>query len=434
MILPKRWIVTLTSLLITTSVPCLAQELTLSEKVMKMERGLEAEFETYFEKDLAEVNQSPEEIATILARIGQKTGTKPAVLWVIPRETHLHLVLITPNSEPIVRDLYDVPDDLLVQTAEEFHRQITALSNKPDYLETAQQLHKWIIEPYEAEFLSPANIDTLLVCLGKGVRGLPLSALHDGEKFLIEKYSVTRIPAFNLISTEYQPIASGKILPMGVSEFDSLEPLPAVPVELSNIMTYMQERSAILRPFQKTWLNQEATLDNLSMKLEQRSYDVVHLATHAQFQSGQPNQSFIQLWDERLTLDQMGQLNWPADVELLVLSACETAVGDNQAELGFAGLALNAGIKSAVASLWSISDEGTLALMSEFYRQLPQSSTKAQALRQAQLQMMKKLVRVEPDSLRVVRGNQAVEESQTTSQSFAHPFYWAGFSMISSPW
>ncbi|MGK7933275.1 MAG: CHAT domain-containing protein [Microcystaceae cyanobacterium] len=416
-----------------TSLPCLGQELTLSEKVIKMEKRLEAEFETYFEENLADVTQSPEEIARTLGRIGEETGTRPAVLWVMPRKTHLHLVLITPNGKPIARDLYDVPKRLLLRTAEQFHNALMDSSTQ-EYKTYAQQLYKWMIAPYEAEFLETAKIDTLLVCLGQGVRGLPLSALHDGEKFLIEKYSITRIPAFNLISTEYKPIASDKLLAMGVSEFESFEPLPAVPLELSNITASNQERSQIAQPVKKSWLNQDATLDTLKIKLQERSYDIVHLATHAQFQPGQPTNSFIQLWDKRLTLKEMRDLDWSANVELLVLSACETAVGDRNAELGFAGLALNADVKSAIASLWTISDVGTLALISEFYRQLPQSKTKAQALRQAQLQMLNQSVRIETDSLRVVRGEQAIDELQTTAQSFAHPFYWAGFSMISSPW
>ena len=125
----------------------------------------------------------------------------------------------------------------------------------------------------------------------------------------------------------------------------------------------------------------------------------------------------------------MSNLNWQLpQLELLVLSACETAVGDSNAELGFAGLALRAGVKSAVASLWDVSDTGTLMLMSEFYHQLPRTTTKAAALRQAQLNLLSR-------KTAVIDFSQLPKASTVQlTDDFSHPFYWAGFSMISSPW
>ena len=126
----------------------------------------------------------------------------------------------------------------------------------------------------------------------------------------------------------------------------------------------------------------------------------------------------------------MSNLDWQLpQLELLVLSACETAVGDSNAELGFAGLALRAGVKSAVASLWDVSDTGTLVLMSEFYHQLPQTTTKAEALRQAQLN----LLRGNTNLIDLAQLPKTVGTTPPTA-ALSHPFYWAGFSMISSPW
>jgi CHAT domain-containing protein len=126
--------------------------------------------------------------------------------------------------------------------------------------------------------------------------------------------------------------------------------------------------------------------------LAQAQYEIVHLATHAEFQAGDPNQSFIQLWqDEQLNLLELRDLDWRTlPVELLVLSACQTALGNQQAELGFAGLAYQTGVRSALASLWSVSDVGTLALMREFYGQLTQAQggTKAEVLGLAQRAMI----------------------------------------------
>ncbi len=132
----------------------------------------------------------------------------------------------------------------------------------------------------------------------------------------------------------------------------------------------------------------------------------------------------------------MRGLNWrDAAPELLVLSACRTAVGDPDAELGFAGVALQAGVKSAVASLWYVDDVGTLALMSEFYRQLP-NNTKGEALRQAQLRLLRGDVKAEGDHLWL--GSTQLPLPRTLhlsrSQEFRHPRYWAAFSLISSPW
>ncbi|MBD2017392.1 CHAT domain-containing protein [Microcoleus sp. FACHB-53] len=123
--------------------------------------------------------------------------------------------------------------------------------------------------------------------------------------------------------------------------------------------------------------------------------------------------------------------------ELLVLSACRTALGDREAELGFAGLAAQAGVKSVLGSVWNISDEGTLALMTEFYQQLKQAPMKAQALQQAQLAMLKGEVRFEGGELRTTAGEKLPlppELAKLEDQDFSHPNYWSGFTMIGSPW
>lgn len=410
---------------------------TLTEKIMNMERGLEQEFEGYFGEDLAEVTQTPDHIAQTLQQIGQETGTNPAVLWVIPRGDHLHLVLITPGGEPIVRDLYDVPDSLLRPTVDAFHLEMHN-SPKQVAMPATQKLYEWIIAPFEADYLEAEGIDTILFCLGNGVRGLPLAALYDGEQFLIEKYSLTRIPAFNLIQTDYVALQQGSILAMGASEFQDQKPLPAVPLELSSVLWELQSNRESRSQWQgESHLNQEFTLSNLRGLVETESPTVVHLATHAVFRPGEPDNSYIQLWDTRLQLNKIREIDWGSlPVELLVLSACRTAIGDDEAELGFAGLALESGAKSVLASLWNVSDAGTLALMNEFYRQLGTTSTKAEALRQAQLRMLHGEVQVEGDQLLLSRGTISLPSELTNeaTDDLSAPYYWAGFTMISSPW
>lgn len=135
----------------------------------------------------------------------------------------------------------------------------------------------------------------------------------------------------------------------------------------------------------------------------------------------------------------MRQLQWNnPPVDLLVLSACRTAVGDKDAEMGFAGLAVNSGVKTVLASLWSVSDEGTLALMTEFYQHLRVVPIKAEALRQAQIGMLRGDVLLENGKLRgpMLRGGMSLPAKLAAAQTrnFKHPFYWAAFTMIGSPW
>ena len=407
------------------------------QNFLTMERNFETEFEDFFGENLAEVTQDPDDVAQTLLRISQESNTQPAVLWVVPRADHLHLVLLLPGGQPIVRDLYDVPQAKLLKTVATFREQISDPSTTWD-LKTAQQLHQWLITPFEQEHLQAADIDTLLFCMGKGLRGLPMAALHDGQSYLVERYSSTIIPAFNLIQTDYNQRQRGKILAGGASMFLQMTSLPAVPIEISSILSFLRTKQPDRSQWQgQSLLNRTFTLKNLKSQLQSQTFNIVHLATHAEFNPGQPFQSFIQFRDGRLRLDQMDTIAWSnPSLDLLVLSACKTALGDYTAELGFAGIALKAGVKTALGSLWYISDIGTLAVMSEFYQQLPQSPTKSEALRQAQLQMLRGQIRLQSGALRLSNDSIPLPANiDTVAESdFSHPFYWSGFTMISSPW
>ncbi len=216
----------------------------------------------------------------------------------------------------------------------------------------------------------------------------------------------------------------------GVSESTQGQtPLPAVAVELP-----------ILRDIWggEQFINQAATLANFELQNSAESYSIIHVATHAEFQLGKIENSYIQFWNEKLQLDRLRQLSeksqWSADpkVELLVLSACKTALGNEQAELGFAGLALQAGVKTAVGSLWYVSDRGSLALMSEFYHQLKTAPLKTEALRQAQLAMLKEQVLIKDGQLqlpdRVIPIPEEIADTGLTTLS--HPYFWSAFTVI----
>jgi CHAT domain-containing protein len=262
------------------------------------------------------------------------------------------------------------------------------------------------------------------------MRTLPVAALHDGKQFLVEKYSLGMVPSFGLLDPKYKTLEKAKALTMGASTFEKQQPLPAVPTELSAIAQMWNS---------KEFLNEDFNRFNLVEPRRGNGYGIVHLATHAVFNSGSPDNSYIQLWNDQLRLSEMSKLGWKeAAVELLTLSACSTAVDNKEAELGFAGLTVATGVKSALASIWSVSDEGTLALMTELYHQLRSAKVKSEALRQAQLAMIRGQIKIESGQLRLggMRGDVALppELKNLTNTNLSHPYYWSGFTMIGSPW
>lgn len=285
-----------------------------------------------------------------------------------------------------------------------------------------------IIAPIEAQ-LQARGINNLSFISDTGLRSIPMAALHDGKGFLIERYSVGSMPSLTLTDTTTTNFKNTQLLAMGASQFVDMSPLPAVEIEVSTITPQQWPG--------KSFLNQAFTLANLKSQRQQQPFGIIHLATHAEFRPGDPSNSFIQLWDTKLRLDQLRQMRWHSpQVELLVLSACRTAVGDRDAELGFGGLAVQSGVKSALATLWYISDEGSLGLMSEFYNQLRNAPIKAEALREAQLAMLRQTVRIDGGMLRTSSGNLSLppEVANTASPNFSHPYYWSAFRMIGNPW
>lgn len=425
----------------------IASEATVSEKVMQMEQRLKKEYEVYFERNLTNAEQNGDEIAQTLLKISQESNIKPAVFWMIPEPEYLHLVFIAPGKKPLVQDIDTLKRQAIIDAVKAFHYEITNPRNlyTNSYLSQAKTLYEWLIKPFEAN-LKTEGIDTILFCLGKGLRTLPIAALHDGEQFLVEKYSLSIIPAFNLIDSNYTPIKKARILAMGASEFQDQPPLPAVPVELSSIVNSnlidsnsIENISTQMFPIGwpgKLFLNQNFTLDNFKTQIDSKAFNIIHLATHAEFIPGKPYNSYIQFWDTQLHLNEMKEISWDnSPAELLVLSACQTAVGNQDVELGFAGLALQAGVQSALASLWYVSDIGTLALMSEFYQQLKTAPTKAETLRQTQIQMIQGKVRLN-GKLILSGGEMPLPETLPAlgETDFSHPFYWSGFTLISSPW
>jgi CHAT domain-containing protein len=396
-----------------------------SEAIRQVELGWKRQYENYYQGELTSHRVEVSKIAKALQKIQRKTGKKTALIYAIPTLTHLELILVTPNG-PLIHQRSLIPRATLLQTTKAFRTAIADVTTTPEnYLPKSQTLYQWLITPLKPT-LEDQQIDTLVFCLGGGLRSLPLAALHDGQQFLVEQYSLAIIPAFNLLDKRTTQLKNVRVLAMGASEFKQQSALPAVPLELSSIVDQPQKGEA--------WLNQDFTVAHLKARRAAYPFGIIHLATHAAFLPGSAQQSYIQFWDAPLTLNQIKDLGLrsPA-VYLLVLSACQTALGDPQAELGFAGLAVQSGSRAALASLWTVSDVGTLMLMDGFYHQLQTAPIKAEALRQAQIAMIKGTLKPPSASL-IPRNPQSVNPSTQEEINSSHPYYWSAFTLIGNPW
>ena len=267
-----------------------------------------------------------------------------------------------------------------------------------------QKIHDWLITPIEAE-LAKSNIRTLVFIPDGALRNLPMSVLYDGKRYLIEKYPIAVAPSLQLIDPEALARQNFSVLTAGVTETRPHRPnlgaLPGVKVELENIKA--QIPSSIL-------LNESFTESNFNTEVNTSGYEIVHLATHGEF-SSVAEKTFLLTWDDVINLNELNSLiradqKQKNPIELLVLSACQTAAGDSRAALGLAGIAVRGGARSTMASLWSVDDLSTAELMTRFYQRLAKGKVKkAEALRQAQLELLQ-------------------------TEEFNHPYYWSAFILL----
>lgn len=268
----------------------------------------------------------------------------------------------------------------------------------------SQQVYDWLIRPAETE-LNNNNIKTLVFVPEGLLRNIPMSALYDGQQYLVQKYSIALAPSLQLLEPRALEKEKLRAITAGVSQASQgFAPLPGVETELTEISQAVPSSQL---------LNQQFTSENFQKEISETTFPVIHLATHGQFSSN-PEETFVLTWDSQVKVRDFEELlrsrarNRTNPIELLVLSACETAEGDNRAALGLAGMAVRSGARSTIATLWSVKDESTALLMTEFYQKLVQPTakiTKAEALRQAQLDLL-------------------------NSTEFKHPFYWAPFILV----
>ncbi|MGK7922261.1 MAG: tetratricopeptide repeat protein [Trichodesmium sp.] len=290
------------------------------------------------------------------------------------------------------------------------------ISNKAAQ-ETGQVLYEYLIKPVEKDLLL-AQTKTIIYAPDGLLRYIPLAALYDGKKWLIEKFSINNITAMSLTNFNNQPLDKLRVLAAAFSEGNYQFMVGSRKFRFSGLKFAGQEIESLAKIIPNTLklFNQKFTWNEIISRVSK--YNILHFATHADFVSGQPEDSFILFGDgSRLTLAEITNLSLP-NINLAVLSACRTGVGsllkDGSEILGLGYQMQKAGVKASLATLWQVDDQGTQVLMIDFYRRLQSGNvSKVEALRQAQLAL--------------INGNINGEKEV---KSFMHPYYWAPFILI----
>jgi len=338
-----------------------------------------------------------------------KFPQKTALFYPLILGDRLELVLFIPDAPPIHRTVKVNQQDLEKAIAT-FRSELQDASSF-DVKDSGRQLYEWMIQPIAAD-LQKAQIQTIIYAPDGQLRYIPLAALYDGKQWLIESYAINHITAINLFSLGSQTISPPRVIAAAFSkgeyQFDvgnqkfAFSGLPFAGKEVENL--------SLILPNTTTLLN--ISFQRETITTPNQNYNIIHLATHAAFVSGKPEESFILLGDgNRLSLREVQNLKLPS-IDLVVLSACQTAlggvVGSGEEILGFGYQMQRTGAKAAIASLWTVSDGGTQVLMDIFYGALSKAKfSKVESLRQAQLSMIR-----------------------NTKSEFTHPYYWSAFILI----
>jgi CHAT domain-containing protein len=333
------------------------------------------ELEDYFQDECCN-------FARAKARSLEAVDAHTAIVYLIPLDARTEVLVGL--ADGLHRFVADVGAQKLTEEVRQFRRNLETRTTY-GYLEQAQQLYDWIIRPIHG-LLAGRGVHTLVFVPDGALRTIPLASLHDGKRFLIEEFAVAVTPGLSLIEPHPISRAHARLLLSGLS--DSVQGFPAldfVPGELRSIETaYPSEKL----------LNNQFVMPAITRKLTEEQFAIVHIASHGQF-NRDVRKTFVLTYDGKLTLNDLEALIRPSQyrgqpVEMLVLSACQTASGDDRAALGLAGVAVKAGARSAVASLWFVNDQSTAALVSELYEQMRASPnlSKARALQAAQIKML----------------------------------------------
>ncbi len=339
-----------------------------------------AELDNFFREACLEAK------SVLIDKVVDQDNPTAAVIYPIILRDRLEVILKIPK-QPLRHYTINVSQSQVEQTLQQLQQKLTEPDTIKDVKALSQEVYSWLIEPNVAE-LEQSGVETLVFVLDGPLRNIPMAALYDGKQYLVEKYAVALSLGLQLLDSKPLPLGRLKALTAGLSIAPanfSYPPLPAVKSEFDLI-----EKAGVSI---NQLLDYKFTSKTLEKEIDSSPFNVIHLATHGQF-SSQAKNTFILASDGPINVNQLDNLlrtrNQTETIELLVLSACETAAGDKRAALGLAGVSVRAGARSTLASLWQIDDQATAIFIGEFYRELANQVTKAEALRRAQLTLMKK--------------------------------------------
>ncbi|MFQ6537726.1 MULTISPECIES: CHAT domain-containing protein [Aphanothece] len=363
---------------------------------------------------------------------GQQQGGEPTSEEK-SQDAFLDLVLVTQTGEPFGRRVA-VRKGELQEDLKLFYRQLARQEdlNAEDPASPTRRLFSVMLGPL-AEELERQKITTLVIAAERGLQAVPFAALHDGKQYMGERFAFSITPSLQLTSLAPPSQKRGRMMAAGASKFTDLAPLPLVTQELNGL----ENRGGVER-----FLNQEFTPKLLLDQAVQDKYQYVHVATHAEFLPGGPDKARIYAGTGSISLNSFADLRQRRKddpIELFALSACRTALGDQDSELGFAGLALQAGARSAIGSLWYVDDVATSAFFLQFYRYLNAGLPKAEAMQATRKALIEGTLHRDADKIFAADGSVLLtdlttEQQQRVAKGLEHPFFWSGIELLGVPW
>lgn len=345
-----------------------------------------AELDNFFREACIEAN------AVLIDSIADRQNSNAAIVYPIILRDRLEVIVKLPQ-QPLRHYTIGQSQSQVEQTLETLRYKLVEPDRTKDVKALSLKVHSWLVQPIEAQ-LAKSGVKTLVFVLDGSLRNIPMAVLYDGKQYLIEKYAVALSPGLQLLDSKPLPQGRLKALTAGLSIPPTGSPYPPLPAVRSEFKLIRQAGVAT-----NQLLDQKFTSKALAREIDSSTFNVVHLATHGRF-SSQAKNTYILAADGPINVNQLDNLLRAAYTErsqgslggiaLLVLSACETAAGDRRAALGLAGVAIQAGARSTLASLWQIDDQATAVFIGEFYRELAKAGvTKAEALRRAQVSFLK---------------------------------------------
>ncbi|MEW8347346.1 MAG: tetratricopeptide repeat protein [Candidatus Thiodiazotropha taylori] len=358
-------------------------------------------------------------------------GHGAVLIHTVTTDDKLHLLLTTPESQ--LARLSPIGETELNTLIQRFRGALQSPSVDP--LPLAHELYRYLVKPLEKD-LQQAGAKTLMWSLDGALRYIPLAALHDGERYLLERYPLVLYTAAAAVNLGRDNNSTWRLAGLGVSkEHRDFTALEAVPGELNGIILENEQDTDGVIPGQ-VYLNDAFNKESFKQVLRD-GYPALHIASHFRLQPGNSQTSHLLLGDgDVLSLEEFRKKRAYKlrNVDLLTLSACNTAIGDSgdgREVESFGVLAQQRGAAGVLATLWKVADKSTGIFMQELYRLRSQNPemTKAEALRQAQLAMIKGQYQGEGGAARGFKRDEQVATSKEF-QGYTHPFYWAPFILM----